>query len=569
VTPAKFRQLFGELSPTQLAIIKDQESKYIAVAAGPGSGKTRVLVHKLASLLLMEDVKHEQLLMVTFSRAAATEFKKRLLKLIGNAANFIEIKTFHSYCFDLLGKVGSLEKSDDILKRTVEKIKNGEVEPSRITKTVLVIDEAQDMNEDEFALIGTLMEQNEEMRVIAVGDDDQNIYEFRGASSKYLERFIRVNKAVKYELVENYRSKSNLVDFANQFVRSIRHRLKNTPIIARQTDNGRIKVVRYRSDNLIEPVVRDILTTGLTGTTCVLTKTNEEAMQITGLLLQNGMQAQLIQTNDGFNLYNLAEVRFFLSQLNLADDVFIISDDVWNSAKQELKERFRNSTRLELCNNLIRDFEETNPKKKYKSDLDVFIRESKLEDFFNENGETIFVSTIHKAKGKEFDNVFLILENIDPTTDEVKRQLYVAMTRAKHNLSINLNSGFLDGLSAGGMERVEDYETYLPPSELAMHLTHKDIWLDYFTERQSLVSQLSSGDPLIVTGEGCSNQSGQSVLKFSRKFATQIEAMKASGYELKSAKGGFIVYWQKEGTDSEIKIILPELYFERNRLPEQ
>ena len=161
MTPTKFKQLFGELSPTQLKIINDNETKYIVVAAGPGSGKTRVLVHKLASLLLMEDVKHEQLLMVTFSRAAATEFKKRLLKLIGNAANYIEIKTFHSYCFDLLGKVGSLEKSGDILKKTIDKIKSREVEPSRVTKTVLVIDEAQDMDEDEFNLIITLMEQNE------------------------------------------------------------------------------------------------------------------------------------------------------------------------------------------------------------------------------------------------------------------------------------------------------------------------------------------------------------------------------------------------------------------------
>lgn len=76
ITPEKYHQLFGELSDMQTKIINDSDSRYIVVAAGPGSGKTRVLVHKLASLLLLEDVKHEQLLMVTFSRAAATEFKK-------------------------------------------------------------------------------------------------------------------------------------------------------------------------------------------------------------------------------------------------------------------------------------------------------------------------------------------------------------------------------------------------------------------------------------------------------------------------------------------------------------
>ena len=148
------------------------------MVAADRSGKTKVLVHKLASLLLMEDVKHEQLLMLTFSRAAATEFKKRLLDLIGNAAYYIEMKTFHSYCFDLLGKVGTLDKADNILKKAVEKIKSAEVEISRITKTILVIDEAQDMDEDDFALISALMEHNEDMRVIAVGDDDQNIFEF-------------------------------------------------------------------------------------------------------------------------------------------------------------------------------------------------------------------------------------------------------------------------------------------------------------------------------------------------------------------------------------------------------
>jgi len=563
LTPAKFRQLFGSLSPTQLEIIKDNETKHIAVVAGPGSGKTRVLVHKLASLLLMEDVKHEQLLMLTFSRAAATEFKKRLLSLIGNAAHFIEIKTFHSYCFDLLGKVGSLEKSDAILKSTVEKIMNGDVEASRITKTVLVIDEAQDMNMDEFALINTLIEQNEEMRVIAVGDDDQNIYEFRGASAKYLEQFMIERKAAKHELIENYRSKRNLVEFTNNFVKSIRHRLKETPISAKQSDNGYIKLVKYQNGNLISPIVNDILSTDLSGSTCILTKTNDEALQITGLLVKSGMQVKLIQSNDGFGLQNLLEVRFFLNEINLADDVKIISDDVWENAKREIRKKFQQSSKLELCTNLIKQFEDSNSKRKYKSDLETFIKESKLEDFYNENGETIIVSTIHKAKGKEFDNVFIMLENINPSTDEAKRLLYVAMTRAKRNLAIHLNGNYLDDINAENLERIEDMAFHLPPNVLAMHLTFKDVWLDYFINRQYLVSQLVSGDVLNIIGDECTNSKGQSILKFSKNYLNTIESVKQKGYFLKNAKVNFIVYWKKEGSEQESKIILPELHFEK------
>ncbi len=563
ITPTKFRQLFGELSPTQLKIINDNESKYIVVAAGPGSGKTRILVHKLASLLLMEDVKHEQLLMITFSRAAATEFKKRLIKLIGNAANFIEIKTFHSYCFDLLGRVGTIEKSDEVIKEAIARIKSGEVEIGRITKTVLVIDEAQDMDANEFELISTLMEQNEEMRVIAVGDDDQNIYEFRGASSEYLNKLIVEQEAVMYEMVENYRSKSNLVDFTNQFAKRIPHRLKYTPIIAVQNDNGRIKLVRYRSGNLIVPLVNDILSEELTGTTCVLTKTNEEAVQVTGLLTKNGMHARLIQSNEGFNLYNLLEVRYFLSQLNLTEGIYTISDDAWANAKRRLKERFGSSLNLELCFKIIKDFEATNPKTKYKSDLEIFIRESKLEDFFEQDIDTIFVSTIHKAKGREFDNVFLMLDQFNPGTDEAMRQLYVAMTRAKRNLFIHYNGNYFDSIRTQGLEIVNDNGVYHPPRQLAVQLTHKDIWLDSLISCQKQISRLNSEDLLIVDENCCRNSMGQPVLKFSKQFIGQIETMGQKNYKPKTARVRFIVYWLKEDSEKEIKIVLPEVYFEK------
>ena len=562
ITPRKFRQLFGELSPAQLKIINDQDSKYIVTAAGPGSGKTRLLVHKLASLLLMEDVKHEQLLMLTFSRAAATEFKKRLLKLIGNAANFIEIKTFHSYCFDLLGKVGDIEKSDEIIRHTIQKIKNNEVEHNRITKMVLVIDEAQDMDADEFELIATLMEYNEEMRVIAVGDDDQNIYEFRGASSKYLEKFIHDKNATKYELVENYRSRKNLVGFTNKFVKTIRNRIKSTGIIAVKKETGKIKIVKHKSEQLITPVVNDIIHTGLSGSTCVLTKTNEEALQIAGLLLKKGFHTKLIQSNDSFSLYNLYEIRFFLFAMNLSDDTFTISDEVWQQAKNALVKRFSRSTKLELCINMINDFEITNPKRKYISDFKVFLRESKLEDFISGNMDTIMVSTIHKAKGKEFDNIYLMLNHLYLNNDSKKRELYVAMTRAKNNLTIHLNNHILDNTITEDAQLINDNTLYPSQESIVIQLTHKDIWLDFFInkQRQDLIRHLQSGDKLILENGTCYNTDRREILKFSKAFIARLNELKSKDYEVEQVKINFILFWTKEETNKEIKIVLPEIY---------
>ena len=567
ITPNKFKQLFGELSPRQLKIIRDNTNQYILVAAGPGSGKTRVLAHKLASLLLMEDVKHEQLLMLTFSRAATTEFKKRLIKLIGNAANFIEIKTFHSYCFDLLGRVGSIDKSDKIIQLTIEKIKNGEVEPNRIAKNVLVIDEAQDMDMHEFALIKSLMEKNEDMRIIAVGDDDQNIYTFRGADSKYFEQFISEKSSTKYELIENYRSKKNLVEFTNKYVEQIHHRLKTIPIVPIHKGNGDIRIVNYNNDNFIVPLVNDILSTGLSGTTGVLTKTNNEALQITGLLLKNSVPAKLIQSNDGFSLYNLFEIRSFIRDLGIDKTTPIISSDSWNNAKRKFAKKHSKSTNYNLCKNLLVDFQETNPKVKYRSDFEVFIKESKLEDFVSQNGETIIVSTIHKAKGKEFDNVFLMLDGFNANPEDAKRQLYVAMTRAKQNLTIHYNGNYLNGIHGAGVHHINISSTYPLPKHLVYHLTHKDINLGYFKFIQSRLNPLKCGDSLSANENGLVNSYNEQIVKFSKTFQTARESIEKKGFKLTQSKIRFILLWKNINEEAveqkEIKIVLPELYFEK------
>lgn len=306
-----------------------------------------------------------------------------------------------------------------------------------------------------------------------------------------------------------------------------------------------------------------MMSSDLIGTTCVLTKTNEEALQTTGVLLRNGMHSKLIQSNDEFNLYHLAEIRYFLRQLTLSDDVNVIHGNVWSKAKRELNNKFHTSTKLELCNNIIKVFESSNPKIKYISDLEVFIRESQLENFYNESGKTIFVSTIHKSKGKEFDNVFLMLDNYRLATDESKRLLYVAMTRAKKRLVIHLNSDYLDSIDTRNLERMENLAPHLPPNELAMHLTHQDVCLSCFNKYQLLIPEMMSGDELKIEGNKYLYSKDQEVLKFSQSFEQQIESLKSKNYILKSAKVNFILYWQGKKTNEEIQIILPELHFEK------
>lgn len=567
ITPEKYNQLFGELSATQSDIINDADSRYIVVAAGPGSGKTRVLVHKLAALLLLEDVKHEQLLMVTFSRAAATEFKKRLIGLIGNAANFVEIKTFHSYCFDLLGKIGNLEGAGDVVKDAAAMIENGEVEPGRIAKSVLVIDEAQDMDTHEFALVRALMGHNDDMRVIAVGDDDQNIYEFRGSDSGHLKTLIGEYGAAKYEMNDNYRSVAPVVALANALAKTMKGRMKYDEIKAVRTDGGCVRITKHISEHLEEPLVDELSRTYRGGKACVLTATNEEALRVVGSLTRRGIRAKLIQTMDGFSLYNLAEIRYFLKLIDRELEGPVISDALWNRAKERLEQTYRDSTCLENCRNLFKDFEAVNTYSKYRSDLEAFIRESHYEDYYDDELDTVYVSTIHKAKGREFDSVYMLLGRYQLKDDSARRVLYVGMTRAKTNLYIHCNNGILDGFRLPEVEWAQDNNRYPEPAEIALSLTHKDVYLGFFKEKKELISKLRSGQPLTFAAGGLTAEvEGRTVTvaRLSRACLEQVAKLESKGYCPASASVRFVVAWKGEEDEEECAVLLPTVIFRKD-----
>lgn len=560
LTPQKYRQLFCELSSRQMEIISDKESRCIVVAAGPGSGKTRVLVHKLASLLLLEDVKHEQLLMLTFSRAAATEFKQRLMGLIGNAAHFVDIKTFHSYCFDLLGRIGNLEDSKNVVAKAAEMISQGEVEPNRIGKTVLVIDEAQDMGTDEYALVKALMANNEDMRVIAVGDDDQNIYEFRGSNSDFMYKLTQESGSRLIEMTENYRSSQLPVNFANNFSKAITKRIKSTPIISMKNEHGYVDVIHHISKFMYYPLVDNLLMHRGNGTSCVLTQTNEEALITIALLKKHGINCKLIQSIDGFHFWDMAETRYFLKYIDCRITTPLITDELWEEARLatlNVYERSQSLIYLERCLELFEQISKT----KYFSDLKEFIFESSVEDFCDVSGAEVIVSTIHKAKGREFDDVYMLIADGFPDNDYLKRRYYVGITRAKNRLFIHTNGSYFNHLD--GFNHKTDLAEYEMPDEIVLQLSHKDVFLNYFKERKQDILRLRSGDKLVYRDNTLySTETNLAVAKISLKMKETLSDWENRGYKVTSASVRFIVAWKPkdaEKKEPETAVILADL----------
>ena len=551
VTPDKYKQLFGLLSDKQMEIISDKESRCIVVAAGPGSGKTRVLVHKLASLLLLEDVKHEQLLMLTFSRAAATEFKQRLMGLIGNAAHFVEIKTFHSYCFDLLGRIGNLDDAKDVVSRAAMMINNGEVEPNRIAKTVLVIDEAQDMSEGEYNLVDALMRANEEMRVIAVGDDDQNIFEFRGSNSKYMAQLLKESNGRFVEMTENYRSSQTVVNYANTFVTAIKNRMKSSPIISMSQEAGSVNITQHSSAYMYQPIVDDLIKHRGNGTMCVLTQTNEEAVIMVALLRRYNLKSKLIQSLDGFRFWNMAEVRFFLKCIETETHTPLVTDEVWEKSKQRTYSVYANSASLCYLQQCVRLFEETN-KVKYLTDFKEYIFESSAEDFCDLQDADVVVSTIHKSKGMEFDDVYMLISEPRQLTDDMLRRYYVGITRAKHRLFIHTNSSLF--FKSDIIQKRIDTTDYEMPNEIVLQLSHKDVNLGFFKSRKKEVLAQRAGQTLRYdNGYLYDINSGKPIGQLSQKIMSELSEWSEKNYFISDVSIRFIVAWRPKDAPKEEK----------------
>jgi ATP-dependent DNA helicase RecQ len=248
-TPESWRAIVEDLNnPQQQRIVADdRERTNVLVLAGPGSGKTRVLVHRIAYLVRVRRENPRGILALAYNRHAAAQIRERLRAMIGDDANGVVVLTCHALAMRLAdvtfsGRATALDDTafKDVLTQAVTLLKGEGLPPDEADEQRerllrgfrwILVDEYQDVGPEQYELVSalagrTLQDEQGKLSLFAVGDDDQNIYSFDGASVAFVRRFEADYAAKPVYLIENYRSCGNIVAAANALIAPAEDRMK-------------------------------------------------------------------------------------------------------------------------------------------------------------------------------------------------------------------------------------------------------------------------------------------------------------------------------------------------------
>ena len=262
-TPESWRAIVESLknSVQQRIVADDRDQTNVLILAGPGSGKTRVLVHRIAFLVRVRRENPSGILALAYNRHAAVEIRRRLRDLVGDDARRVTVLTCHGLAMRLAGASFSAraERPDgdmfqEVIRQAIGLLRGEGLPPEEADEQRdrflagfrwILVDEYQDIDGDQYELISALAGRTQEdedrkLTVFAVGDDDQNIYAFNGASVEFIRRFEKDYGPKPEFLIDNYRSTGHIIAAANALIEPARERMK---------DEHSIRIDRARTKN--------------------------------------------------------------------------------------------------------------------------------------------------------------------------------------------------------------------------------------------------------------------------------------------------------------------------------
>ncbi|TVR03532.1 MAG: ATP-dependent helicase, partial [Spirochaetaceae bacterium] len=608
----------------------------------PGSGKTRVIVHRVAWLLRESMVLPEEIMVLAYNRSAAVEVRRRLWALVGADAGGVTVQTLHGLAMRLTGtsyavavERGETIHFDAVIREATRRLKESEqgddlgpsVERDRILAGLrfLLVDEYQDINGDHYDLISavagrTLKSEEDQLSLLVVGDDDQNIYAFSGASVRFIRQFETDYRARRFHLVENYRSTGHIIDCSNRVIARARERMKRDQEI--RIDHARRDLAPGGEFAELDPVARGRVHVlevprdlGLEVQMALAELTRLNGLRAGGQLGQWGRFAVIARRWDDLEpmaaLCRLQNTPVRLLRDEHLPDLHATREGAWLlSLLRGERRRLGNSRVLLKAKTLSRWFQMrfglpidglvAHPS---RASLARFILETEsvapdtervvsdlIESLYEygsgdaatgndlPNGPMVLM-TAHRAKGLEFDHV-LILDGGGwaQAGDEERRLFYVAMTRARKALTICERSGgahpFVHDMGALVLRSKPSGFTAEPrlshrtwvanPSHIVLS------WPGYFAPSAPIhhaLARLDVGSPLLLrarsdgkAGWEIADPQGVAVTRLAQKFAPpegQIIGVRVSAVLVREARQA-----DGEGLRSQRwELVLPEIEY--------
>jgi len=520
-----FEKVFGSLTKDQMDVVRAKTGANHLVIAGPGSGKTHVLVRRVFYLIKVRQEPPRAIAVLAYNRHAAIELRRRLKELLPRDWFEISVYTFHGLALRLVGRdrlhelqsdrkdAEEKQNNDSVFDQLLDELRAGlaEYQGGETHEQIrwldrlggieyLLVDEFQDIGENEYEIIkllGRLDSKNREnaVHVMAVGDDDQNIYAFRGTSVKWIRQFKSDFKADEpFKIPDNFRSVDSVIEVSARFIDRNESRLKpkgwkqRVPKacrirvgkdVSRDPDKG--KVVRLRVKDKaharaaiaaeVEKIRQSFPDINL-GDICIAHRTNAAAHLSKLLLDKRNIPSRVLGEHRFAPRFNIGVVELIRELQELDLDT---STESYSQLEARLNEVFIKHKIHESWKKTWESFFDPDLLDISRND-DISLKQMLWridEHFIGRSGNTIppdYIAnlTLHGTKGLEFHTVFLFPPDIRPDAEPdgiegLRRLYFVGLSRAKTKLYMidwpGCDSSLWDEITEGSEQWMIERET--------------------------------------------------------------------------------------------------------------